>query len=170
MRLEHCCDGSGASGEQTSDRAPNGLAACFSGGEAAENGYKPAGAGNFPFLVSAPPSHPTKNSQVRKYLMRSQKSVSKYSSGICRTYNLFGADNYILVFLVLLKTVYCSPMHLIIALWVLQGYLLTSYFILIQWILSLLLLLNVVLFSSEKFRRVNANCTAPQSCSPLLCY
>lgn len=47
----------------------DGLAACFSGGEAAQNGYKPAGAGNFPFLLSTLPSHPTKNSQVRKYLI-----------------------------------------------------------------------------------------------------
>lgn len=35
-------------------------------------------------------------------------------------------------------------MHLIIALWLLQGYLLTSYFILIQWIFSHILLLNVI--------------------------
>lgn len=70
----------------------------FSWMEAAENGYKPAGVENFSFFVSTLPSRSTKNTYVHKYLMWSQKLVSKYSIGICHAYNLFGTDNYILRF------------------------------------------------------------------------
>lgn len=74
------------------------LATCFSWREAAENGYKAAGVKNFSFFVSTLPSHSTKNTYIHKYLMWSQKLVSKYSIGVCHAYNLFGTDNYIVHF------------------------------------------------------------------------
>lgn len=102
---------------------------------------------------SHPPCGPTKNKRIHKYLTGRRNEFLNIPGGFAGLVICLVLIIASYIFLALLKTVCRVCQHLITALRQPQGYLLKSYFILIQWILPLIPSLMLCYFHQRNFRK-----------------
>lgn len=100
-----------------------------------------------------PPCGPTKNKHIHKYLTGRRNEFLNIPGGFAGLVICLVLIIASYIFLALLKTVCRVCQHLITALRQPQGYLLKSYFILIQWILPLIPSLMLCYFHQRNFRK-----------------
>lgn len=100
-----------------------------------------------------PPCGPTKNKRIHKYLTGRRNEFLNIPGGFAGLVICLVLIIASYIFPALLKTVCRVCQHLITALRQPQGYLLKSYFILIQWILPLIPSLMLCYFHQRNFRQ-----------------